>query len=164
MARAELIAEMPKAKPGGDMRTGHRVARKPDASSSPARCLARIRTDHFGPHAATMITCETTHAGSILEAQDVVEERPMMGQNYRGYLAPHVDRICAMHLAGAGTRTIAEALYQIGVRAETNDPNIPRHKMRHVHHVVNLRLMTLHVLQRLGLRTRRKRPPRWPRT
>jgi hypothetical protein len=33
--------------------------------------------------------------------------------------------------------------------------------MRRTHQVTNLRLMTLHVLQRLGLRTRRKRTPRW---
>jgi hypothetical protein len=80
--------------------------------------------------------------------------------NYRGYLTEHVERIRTMHLGGADTRTIAEELYRLGARATTN-PYVP--KMRRDHHVSNLRLMTLHVLRRIGLRTRRTRPPRWPR-
>jgi hypothetical protein len=82
-------------------------------------------------------------------------------RSYRGYLASHVECIRAMHLAGANTRTIAEELYQRGVRAQTTNPYFP--KMRRIHHVANLRVMTLHVLHRLGLRTRRRRTQRWPR-
>jgi hypothetical protein len=83
-------------------------------------------------------------------------------KRYRGYLSPHVERIQAMHLAGADTSTIAEELYQRGVRAQTTNPYCP--KMRRIHHVTNLRSMSLHVLQRLGLRTRRRRTQRWPRS
>jgi hypothetical protein len=78
---------------------------------------------------------------------------------YRGYLSPYVERILAMHRDGADTRAIAEALYALGVRANTTDPNL---RMRRAQHVGNLRLMVLHVLQRHGLRTRRQRIPRWP--
>jgi hypothetical protein len=80
---------------------------------------------------------------------------------YNGYLSPYVERIRTMHEGGAGTREIAEALYKLGARADTSDPNVPPYRMRRRHHVTNLRLMVLHVLQRLGLRTRRKRRPRW---
>jgi len=80
--------------------------------------------------------------------------------SYRGYLAQHVERIRAMHLAGADTRAIAETLYRLGVRASTTSPYVP--KMKRAHHVANIRLMSLHVLRRLGLRTRRRRAPRWP--
>ena len=82
-----------------------------------------------------------------------------MEQSYRGYLSPYVGRIRAMHHASAGTRAIAEALYKLGARSNTTDPNIPR--MQRAHHVTNLRLMILHVLQRLGLRTRHRRISRW---
>jgi hypothetical protein len=81
-------------------------------------------------------------------------------RSYRGYLAVHVERIRAMHLAGADTRAIAEALYRGGVRAGTTNLFVPR--MGRDHHIANLRLLSLHVLGRLGLRTRRRRPPRWP--
>ena len=83
-------------------------------------------------------------------------------ERYRGYLSPHVEHIRTMHLAGADTRAIAEELYQRGVRAQTTNSYCP--KMRRIHHVTNLRLMSLHVLQRLGLRTRRRRTPRWTRS
>jgi len=76
---------------------------------------------------------------------------------YSGYLSPHVDRIRSMHEAGADTRQIAEALYALGARASTSEPGVPSYKLPRRHHVQNLRLMVLHVLQRLGLRTRRKR-------
>ena len=79
---------------------------------------------------------------------------------YNGYLSPHLDRIRALHGAGRDTREIAEELFKIGARADTSDPTVPRHKLRREHHIKNLRTMVLHVLQRLGLRTRRKRP-RW---
>ena len=81
-------------------------------------------------------------------------------QGYSGYLSPHVDRILAMHRHGADTRAIAAALYQRGARASTTNPNIPR--MQRTHHINNLRLMVLHVLQRHGLRVRRQRLQRWP--
>jgi hypothetical protein len=77
--------------------------------------------------------------------------------SYRGYLSPHVERIRAMHLAGANTHAIAEALYRLGARARTTNPYVP--KMRRIHHVTNLRGMTLHVLQRLGLPPRVRCPP-----
>ena len=80
-------------------------------------------------------------------------------QGYSGYLSPHADRILAMHQDGAGTRAIAEALYQSGVRADTTSPYIL--KMQRAHHIANLRLMVLHMLQRHGLRVRRKRLQRW---
>ena len=79
---------------------------------------------------------------------------------YNGYLSPHLHRIREMHEAGCGTREIAEALFADGARASTSDPNVPMFKLTREHHIKNLRLMTLHVLQRLGLRTRRTRP-RW---
>ena len=79
--------------------------------------------------------------------------------NYCGYLSPYVDHIRRMHGEGAGTGKIADELYRLGARADTTDPNVAR--MTRAHHVKNLRLMTLHVLQRLGLRVRRKRPSRW---
>jgi hypothetical protein len=77
--------------------------------------------------------------------------------DYQGYLAPHVERIRTMHEAGADTRAIAEELYRLGARASTTSPY---ERMRRDHHVVNLQGMVLHVLQRLGLRTRRRRPQR----
>jgi hypothetical protein len=80
---------------------------------------------------------------------------------YQGYLSPYVDRIRAMYLAGASTHEIAEALYKLGARASTSEPSVPHYRMRRAHHVANLRLMALYTLQRLGLRTRRKRTPRW---
>ena len=80
--------------------------------------------------------------------------------SYDGYLAPHIDCIRTMHLAGANTRAIAEELYRRGARAQTTNVFSP--KMQRAHHVTNLRTMTLHVLQRLALRTRHSRPPRWP--
>jgi hypothetical protein len=81
-------------------------------------------------------------------------------QGYSGYLSPHVDRILAMHQDAANTRAIAEALYQSGVRSDTASPYVL--KMKRAHHINNLRLMVLHVLQRHGLRVRRKRLQRWP--
>ena len=81
-------------------------------------------------------------------------------QGYCGYLAPHVECIRAMHLAGANTRAIAEELYQRGARAQTVNPYVVS-KMRRMHQVANLRAMTLHVLHRLGLHTPRKRTARW---
>jgi hypothetical protein len=83
-------------------------------------------------------------------------------ERYCGYLSPHVERIRAMHLAGADTSAIAEELYQRGVRAQTTNPYCP--KMRRIHHITNLQSMSLHVLQRLGLRTRRRRAQHWPRS
>jgi hypothetical protein len=82
----------------------------------------------------------------------------MTHPEYRGYLSEHVERIRTMHLAGADTRAIAEELYRLGARATTTNPYVP--KKRRDQHVSNLRLMTLHVLRRLGLHTRRTRP--WP--
>jgi len=79
-------------------------------------------------------------------------------RSYQGYLAPHVERIRSMHLAGADTRTIAEELYRLGARAVTTNPYNP--KMQRKHHVANLRVMTLHVLGRLDLHSPRKRA-RW---
>jgi hypothetical protein len=80
---------------------------------------------------------------------------------YHGYLSPFVERIRELHEGGVGTGEIAEALYKLGARANTTDPEVPSYRMRRQHHIKNLRLMALHVLQRLGLRTRRKRRPRW---
>ena len=79
---------------------------------------------------------------------------------YDGYLSPHLARIREMHEAGCDTREIAEALFADGARASTSDMRVPPFKLSRAHHIKNLRLMTLHVLQRLGLRTRRRRP-RW---
>ena len=68
-----------------------------------------------------------------------------MGKGYQGYLRPMSSG--AMHRTGvADTRAIAETLYRLGARSSTTDPNIPR--MQRAHHVGNLRLMVLHVLQR----------------
>ena len=47
-------------------------------------------------------------------------------QGYSGYLSPLIDRILAMHQDGADTRTIAEALYRAGVRADTTSPYVLR--------------------------------------
>ena len=77
-------------------------------------------------------------------------------QGYSGYLSPHVDRILAMHRDGADTRAIAAALYQLGARAE-HDRAPTFCRMQRTHHISNLRLMVLHVLQRQGLRVRRRR-------
>lgn len=87
-------------------------------------------------------------------------ERDAPIRRYTGYLSPHVDRILALHQDGAETRTIAEMLYQSGVRADTTNPYVLQ--MKRKHHINNLRLMVLHVLQRHGLRLRRARLPRWP--
>ena len=83
----------------------------------------------------------------------------MIDQTYSGYLTPYVELILAMFHSGADTREIAEALYKIGARANTTDPNIP--KMPRDHHIRNLRLMVLHVLQRHGFLMRKKRIQRW---
>jgi hypothetical protein len=80
-------------------------------------------------------------------------------QSYRGYLSGYVEQIREMAAAGATTRAIAEEIYRHGARAGTTDLNT---RMRRAHHIANLRPMVLHILQRLGLRTRRKRAPRWP--
>jgi hypothetical protein len=78
-------------------------------------------------------------------------------RSYHGYLGPHVERIRSMYMAGADTRTIAEELYRLGVRAHTNHCYVPTTKMRRMHQITNLRGQTLHVLRRLGLHTPRKR-------
>jgi hypothetical protein len=80
-------------------------------------------------------------------------------QSYRGYLSGYVEQIRTMAAAGATTSAIAEEIYRHGARAGTTDLNT---RMRRAHHIANLRPMVLHILQRLGLRTRRKRAPRWP--
>jgi hypothetical protein len=81
----------------------------------------------------------------------------MNDQSYGGYLSLYVGTVRQMHEAGAGTRAIAEALYALGARASTSDPHVKPSKLSKAHHIKNLTLMTLFVLQRLGLRTRRKR-------
>jgi hypothetical protein len=78
----------------------------------------------------------------------------MTTQHYDGYLSCYLDHIRELHAAGKSTREIAEALYAMGARAATSDPKF---KMTKAHHVVNLRMMVLHVLQRIGLRVRRSR-------
>ena len=65
-----------------------------------------------------------------------------------------------MHEAGSSTRQIAEALFNDGARASTSDPNVRPFKLAREHHIKNLRMMVLHALQRLGLRTRRTRARR----
>jgi hypothetical protein len=75
---------------------------------------------------------------------------------YTGYLSPHLTTIRELHGGGANTRQIAEALYRLGARACSSDLN-PKFKMSRAHHVANLRTMVLHVLQRCGLRARRRR-------
>jgi hypothetical protein len=83
-------------------------------------------------------------------------------RSYRGYLSPHVKTIYAMAEAGASTREIAEAVYAAGARSQTTDrprrrpgrqlgDKIQRAQVR------ALRALVLHVLQRFGLRTRKKR-------
>ena len=94
------------------------------------------------------------------ERARVIEPTMSKDTAYDGYLSPHLDRIREMHEAGHGTREIAEALFKDGARASTSDPNVRPSKLSREHHIKNLRLMTLHVLQRLGLRTRRTRPRR----
>ena len=90
----------------------------------------------------------------------VEREMTNPAKSYRGYLSGYVEQIRAMAVAGATTRAIAEELYRRGARADTTDSNVAR--MTRAHHIKNLRLMVLHVLQRFGLRTRHKRAPRWP--
>jgi hypothetical protein len=84
----------------------------------------------------------------------------MSMSRYTGYLRQHVDCIVEMYGRGFSTGEIAQALYANGVRADTTDPN-PKYRMTRAHHVKNLRLMVLFVLQRLGLRTRRERIPHY---
>lgn len=75
---------------------------------------------------------------------------------YNGYLAPYADRIRLLHEHGASTREIAEALYALGVRAQTSDPLRTKGMSREAH-IINLQAMTIHVQRRLGLRIRRVR-------
>jgi hypothetical protein len=91
----------------------------------------------------------------------IPDSTPIDGQPYNGYLAPYVDRIRELHGRGATTRKIAETLFALGARAATSDPN-PRFKMSREHHVGNLRMMVLHVLNRLGLPSGRRKDDRVP--
>jgi hypothetical protein len=73
-----------------------------------------------------------------------------MNATYLGYLAPYLDRIRELHGCGATSREIAKALYAAGARAGTSDPD-PNFRMTRDHHIANLRMMVVHVLNRLGL-------------
>jgi hypothetical protein len=80
----------------------------------------------------------------------------MRGMKYAGYLAEHTDTIRDAYARGLGTRATAELLYEAGARANTSDPRVPAHALSREHHIANLRMMTLFVLQRLELRAPRK--------
>jgi hypothetical protein len=67
---------------------------------------------------------------------------------YGGYLAPYVERIRELHAEGRSTREIAKALYDLGARAYSTDPD---NRMSREHHVQNLQTMLTYVLRRLGL-------------
>ena len=83
---------------------------------------------------------------------------------YSGYLAKHLDQIVALHHAGNDARAIATALYRRGVRAGTTDFNTPRAAQERSRCINSLRILVLYILRRQGLRVRRHRPPRWPKT
>jgi hypothetical protein len=75
--------------------------------------------------------------------------------NYNGYLVAHVGRIRELHERGASTRGIAEALFEVGARAQTSGSGPV--EMSRTAHITNLQVMVIYVQQRLGLRVRRVR-------
>jgi hypothetical protein len=77
--------------------------------------------------------------------------------DYTGYLAPHTELIIEAHRQGLSTRTIAEQLYTLGVRATTSEPLISPRTLSAAQHIANLRAMVLYAQIRLGLRARKSR-------
>jgi hypothetical protein len=77
--------------------------------------------------------------------------------SYDGYLTEHVGLIRDCHQRRLSTRATAELLFANGARADSSEPGV---RLTPAHHIKNLRQMVLFVLNRLGLRERKRRGAR----